>query len=122
MVLLGLFLCFTQVIGYIYCCVRVKKIRSCLIRMKKGKPKLPRIRVTHIAPNVFRCQNIPKYQPHAGTSNLPEVVLNEFSSYARSNFLIWCRVRPREAKFLFKAILGQFQVKFGVSSVTQNGV
>ena len=24
--------------------------------------------------------------------------------------------------FCFKAILGQFQVKFGVSSVTQNGV
>ena len=64
--------------------------------------------VTEVTPNQGdpycpECLEMPKYPkiPTPGTSNLPGVVLNEFSSYARSNFLIWYRVRPREAKFLF---------------------
>ena len=112
---IGVIYFFTQVSGYIYGCVMVPKIQTLSNLDEKGWSKLPRIRVTHIAPN-FLTPKYPKI-PNPGTSYLPGVVLNEFSLWARSNFLVWCRIRPRKAKFMFLgnfgSILGQIRGKFG---------
>ena len=55
---------------------------------------------------------MPKYPkiPTPGTSYLPGVVLNEFSSCVRSNYLVWCRIRPQEAKFMFLGHIGSILI------------
>ena len=67
------------------------------------------------------CQNIPKYQPQ-GLQTCLGLFLTSFRHMLDQISWFGAELGFERPNFCFKAILGQFQVKFGVSSVTQNGV